>query len=155
MSYFVRAICTSQTPPSLLVAQQWLRERNSPATIGAADLDSPEWDQASLSYKTGKRPILIDCNRDTGKGCLMREELDELFESVEDAEPSPAKKQVLAHLAASRFIVACQLPTSDIDDDGYYANGEFLSFFVQHYGGMIQADGEGFYAGQRLLLEVT
>jgi len=43
-----------------------------------------------------------------------------------------------------------QLATSDIDDDGYNALGNVLSYFVENAGGMIQADGEGFYDGDRV-----
>jgi hypothetical protein len=58
----------------------------------------------------------------------------------------------LEHLAATAFVIACQLPSSDIEDDGYNVNGHFLTFFVEHCGGMIQADGEGFYEGDKLIL---
>lgn len=61
---------------------------------------------------------------------------------------------MLRHLGQTRFTVACQLPTSDIDDDGYDAVGAFLEYFVTHSGGMIQADGEGFYRGNRLIVEL-
>jgi hypothetical protein len=49
--------------------------------------------------------------------------------------------------------VAAQL-LGDIDDDGYTAAGVFLSYFVDHCGGLIQADGEGFYERERLLVEL-
>jgi hypothetical protein len=42
----------------------------------------------------------------------------------------------------------------DIDDDGYDANGEFLRYFVDHCGGMIQADSEGFYEGSTIVVEL-
>ena len=37
-------------------------------------------------------------------------------------------------------------------NDGNNANGHFLTFFVEHCGGMIQADGEGVYEGAKLIL---
>ena len=51
------------------------------------------------------------------------------------------------------MVVGAQL-LGDIDDDGYTAAGVFLRFFVQHSGAMIQADGEGFYESDRLLVQV-
>jgi len=51
------------------------------------------------------------------------------------------------------FIIASQL-LNDIEDDGYNANGWFLDYFVQHCGGMIHADGEGFYDGDKIILEM-
>jgi hypothetical protein len=59
---------------------------------------------------------------------------------------------VIVHLNSTRFIVACQLPSTDIDDDGFDANGEFLNYFVERCGGMIQADGEGFYEGHEVVV---
>lgn len=53
---------------------------------------------------------------------------------------------------ATRFTVAAQLATSDIDDDGYNALGYMLRYFVEHNGGMIQADGEGFYDGDEVIV---
>ena len=46
--------------------------------------------------------------------------------------------------------MAAQLPTSDIDDDGYDANGWVMRFFLDDHDGMIQADGEGFYDRDKL-----
>ena len=59
----------------------------------------------------------------------------------------------LATLRASRTIVTAQL-LSDIDNIGYYAVGVFLGFFVEHCDGMVQADGEGFYEGDRPIVEL-
>jgi hypothetical protein len=154
MSYFIRALCTSAEAPKLSDVQRWLKEQGSAATIEGPDLDSDNWEQATLSYKAGKAPILVECNRDSGGASLLREELEEFYEMIEDVQPSAGKKQVVAHLRATNFIVACQLQTSDIDDDGYDANGDFLSYFEDHCGGMVLADGEGFYRGEDLLLEL-
>jgi hypothetical protein len=65
---------------------------------------------------------------------------------------------VLAHLRDSSAIVSVQL-LSDIDDDGYDAVGYdavgvFLGCFVEHCDGMTQADGEGFYEGDRTIVEL-
>src|ERR687888_98337 len=40
-------------------------------------------------------------------------------------------------------------------DDGYDAVGVFLGFFVEHCGGMVQADAEGFYEGGQLIVELA
>jgi hypothetical protein len=49
--------------------------------------------------------------------------------------------------------VCCQL-LSDIDDDGFEANGQLLDYFVDKHEGIIQADGEGFYDGRNLAVEL-
>jgi hypothetical protein len=154
MGYFVRALCKATAPPKLSELQRWLKSRGNTAVIDDADLESESWASAALSYKSGKLPILIECNRDEGQDSLLREELEEFSEFLEDAEASEGKRRVEAHLKATKFIVACQLPTSDIDDDGYDANDAFLAYFAEHCGALIQADGEGFYQGEDLILEL-
>ena len=110
------------------------------------DLATSDWEQIAIAYRAGKLPILADCNRDDGTDeSLMREEIAEFVEFIGEPGQSATKRRVLEHLAATKFVVACQLPTSDLEDDGFDANDEFLGFFVEHCGGMIQADGEGFY----------
>jgi len=117
----------------------------------------------------GQKPILIvskdggapkevtleELSRNAGRGKnLIADEVAEFKELLEEIKNSPAKRQVIGHLNQTRFIVACRLPTSDIDDDGYDVNGDFLGYFVDHCEGMIQADGEGFYQGSKVLLAV-
>ena len=153
MGYYVRALCTSEVVPTLGEVQAWLKQHGSVAEISDADLESSVWERARLFYRRGKLPILVECNRDTGPDSLLREELEEFSEILEEVDPPPGKQTVVAHIAATKFLIACQLPTSDIDDDGYDANSDFLSFFEERCGGIVQADGEGFYRGEELLVE--
>ena len=62
---------------------------------------------------------------------------------------------IVDHLKATRFIVALRLPKGDMDDAGWDANGQILTYFLDHCGALIQADGEGFYEGAKLILELT
>ena len=78
----------------------------------------------------------------------------EFIDLIGEAAESLTCEKVIGHLRATRFVVACQLPTTDIDDDGFEANYQFLNYFVQHHGGLIQADGEGFYEGSDLIVPV-
>jgi hypothetical protein len=80
-------------------------------------------------------------------------EIEEFLEFLEDAPDSTAKEKVLQHLRETKAIVATQL-LGDVDDDDYAAAGTFLNFFVEHCGGMIQADAEGFYEGDELIVEL-
>ena len=84
----------------------------------------------------------------------VRDEVQEFIEFVEDTDDSGARERVLKHLRSTKFVIACQLPTSDIEDDGYDANDTLLSYFEKHCGGMIQADGEGFYDGNSLVVKL-
>ena len=172
MGYYVRAFCTASKVPDLAAIQSWLRERGSAAVIDGPDraveaaqqgvskppvleLQSSDWEQVAVVYRTGKLPILAECNRDDGTDTsLLRQELEEFIELIAEPGLSEPKKQVLEHLRSTKFIIACQLPTSDIEDDGYDANGDFLTYFVEQCGGMIQADGEGFYEGAEVIVKL-
>jgi len=49
------------------------------------------------------------------------------------------------------LIVANRIPTGAFEGADYDALGYFCEFIV-HAGGMVQADGEGFYRGKELIL---
>src|SRR5262249_25610598 len=115
-------------------------------------LDSEDWEQFGFLYKPGKNGILVECNRHDGTGdCLAAAEVAEFVEMIGPPGRSKVKQKVIDHLLATRFVIACQLPSSDIDDDGFEANDEFLTYFEDMCGGMVQADGEGFYEDGKLL----
>lgn len=147
MPYYVRAFCTAAQPPTINTVMQSLRQRGSDFTAQvdvASKLDSSDWKQFELIYKPGNGPLVVECHRDDEPESLAKAECEEFVEEVADLDDSPAKDKVIEHLRKTRFIVNCQL-LSDCDDDGFEANGQFLDFFVDNCGAMIQADGEGFY----------
>jgi hypothetical protein len=160
VSYYVRAFCTSTEVPSLRTVLEWARGQGCTLEVapeGAAiDIDSADWDEVPILYKAGRTPFLSSISRDDGTpDRLFREEVREFEESLEDVDDSPAKRRVLGHLRQSRYVVANQLPAADIDEDGYRASAVLLEYFVHHAGGMAQADGEGFYDGETLLVELA
>jgi hypothetical protein len=156
VSYYVRAFCTTGEPPAIRPILDFAKERGFvvEGVSNATGLDDPAWEQAAVVYKTGKSPILLEINREQAgeDGSLFREEIEEFLEFLEDAPNNSNRKRVEQHLRETRFTVAAQLATSDIDDDGYNALGNMLRYFVEHNGGMIQADGEGFYDGNEVIV---
>ncbi len=158
MPYRVRAFCVGPDIPTLAQVFEYARAQGvslSPdETHGPTDVNSPDWSEVEISYKPGKSPLVVECNRDDGTDdCLARVEPQEYIEDIGAPGLSLAKRRVIKHLNATRFIIVSQL-LSDIDDDGYDANGTFLTYFVEHCGGMIHADGEGFYDGNKVILKL-
>ena len=156
MGYYLRTFCKSEDLPPLGRVFDWaaaqgvsLELENEP-NPGA--LDSAGWRGAEIRYKPGKQPLVVDVSRAGDSGVLF-EEVEEFIGFLEEVVESAAKSKVLAHLRESRAVVSVQL-LSDIDDDGYHAVEVFLGFFVEHGDGMIQADGEGFYEGDRTIVEL-
>lgn len=161
MGYYVRAFCTTGEPPPINRVIDFAKKHGSSVRLdpelSESDLADPSWGQVGVLYKKGKLPILLEVNRaDSGSddGSLLREEIEEFLEFLEDSPRNPGRRKVEAHLRATTFVVAVQLATSDIDDDGYTALSNVLGYFVDHNGGLIQADGEGFYEGETLIVRV-
>lgn len=160
MGYYVRAFCTSKNVPAISTILKKLAEQGCHIKLDKnmipVDDDSENWKQVALEYKQGKLPILAECIRDDGSAdCLMRDEINEFLEFIGKPRLSFAKRRIIEHLKKTKYIIACQLPTSDIDDDGYDANGNFLAYFHDNCNGIIQADGEGFYEGSKLVVELN
>lgn len=149
MAYYLRAFCTSDDIPALRVVFDWAAGQGVQLEAPAADLDAQRWEQAEVIYKPDRQPFIAERNT----GDLLREEVEEFAEFLEEADNSPEKQAVLDHLERSKAVVAAQL-LGDIDDDGYNAVGAFLTYYVERCGGLIQADGEGFYEGERLIVEL-
>lgn len=161
MGYYVRAFCTSDKVPTIKEIFDWVASKGYklgvPDDLVDFDLNSNNWEHVDILYKEGKLPILSEINRDNfTDDCLLREELDEFREFLSDVNGffNLKKKKVEKHINKTKYIVANQLPTSDIDEDGYNVNGIFMEYFVNHCGGMIQADGEGFYENSKLIVKI-
>lgn len=159
MGYYVRAFCLHEEIPNLGQVFQWVEEKGIKLSISGTnnnvDLTSTNWSNVDLLYKLDKLPILVECNQgEIGNDGLMENEIDEFIERIGKPGLSNSKRKVVNHLKSTKFIIACQLPTSDIDDDGYKANSTFLNYFVTHCSAMIQADGEGFYKNDRLVVKL-
>ncbi len=158
MPYHVRAFCTSPNVPTLTQVFEYAESQGvslSPdETHGKTDVNTSDWSEVEISYKPDKRPLVAECNRDDGSDdCLARVEPQEFIQEIGSPGLSFSRRRVIKHLEATNFIITVQL-FSDIDDDGYEANGTFLNYFVEHCDGMIHADGEGFYDGNKLILEI-
>jgi len=154
MGYYVRAFCTSRTVPTLTEVENALR-RTLPAVRFDTDdaKDSADWRNAEFYYSEARKPIVVEINVNDGPESLVVAERQEFIEEIRDLDDSGAKARVIDHLRRANYIVLCQL-LGDIDESGFEANGQLLDFFVENHGGLIQADGEGFYEGTDLVVEL-
>jgi hypothetical protein len=156
MGYYVRAFCASETVPTPRTLLEYTKKKGFSLGLEAVgiDMDNDNWEQLVWVYKDGKLPILMECNRNTSEDCLFREEIDEFLDFIGKPGISLKKRRVIGHLKESKYIIACQLPTSDIDDDGHDATGTLLTYFVVNHSAIIQADGEGFYEGNKVVVAI-
>jgi|SRR5215216_5289431 len=156
MAYWMRVFCTEGAPPPLEDVFAWTAARGQHLRLsegqGAEHLPA-SWSQVAIEYRDGKPPFLAEISRvEDPEG---REEVEEFVELITETADSPERQRTLEHLERTRFIVANQIPISDFDDHGFDAVGEHIRFFVEHNGGMIQADGEGFYEGDQLVVRLA
>lgn len=147
MSFYLRAFCKSDEVPPLREVFKWAEGQGVQLRAPSADLDEQSWEQAEVAYKADRQPFTAEVNTSD----FLQEEVEEFIEFLEDVDQSPERQKVLDHLEQSKAVIAAQL-VGDIDDEGYAAIGAFLSYYVEHCGGLIQTDGEGFYEGDRLIV---
>lgn len=156
MGYFTRVFCKSNNKPSIKIILDRINSLGYSvnSNLDSNEVNSENWTDFELHYKKGKLPILVELNQLGNSNGLAEEEIEEFQESI--GKPglfNSNKKKVLKHLEQTKFILSNQLPTSDIDDDGYDVNGELMNLFVSEFEGMIQCDGEGIYLEGKLVVE--
>lgn len=117
-------------------------------------VDDPVWREADLLGPSGDAPIEVEVALDDGTDdCLVREELEEFREELEDADGSRrARRKVAKHLDRTRAIVGVRVLASD-SDAGMESAWAVLAYYAQRSAVLFQADGEGFYDGEKLVLE--
>jgi hypothetical protein len=158
MGYYTRVFCKSDKKPSVGQIFDHINsfgfDFKAESNLSELEQKTTDWKDFEFIYKVGKLPILVECNNILDEDGLAKEEIEEFIDEIGEAGILAFnKKKIVRHLQATKFIVVSQLPTSDIDDDGYSANGELLKFFVDNHEGILQADGEGFYDGTKLILK--
>jgi hypothetical protein len=160
MAYYFRIFCKSSIGPPLRKISGWIH--NSGGTLSpspyneSANLDSAEWNQIEFHYRDAASWVLVELDKDTGTDdCLFRQEVREFVDDrLASVAESPQKSKVIAHLRSSKYAVAISVPTGRFEDQDYRKLGNFISDFAMFCDGMIQADGEGFYEGGTLIVEL-
>ncbi|WP_254507740.1 hypothetical protein [Anatilimnocola floriformis] len=149
MGYYVRAFCKASQLPSPAVLTEWLAGRAPEVHLDVEDPAASDWSHLELVYHPDRQPIVVELSGDE----MVSDEVEEFIELIGKPGKSAHKRHVLDHLAQTKMVVACQL-LGDIDDAGYEANYQFLSYFVEHCDALIQADGEGFYDGDKVIVRI-
>jgi hypothetical protein len=154
MGYYTRVFCTSSEIPALSEISTHLEVvcKDSRIEFEEGNLDK-DWKSFSLYYKNSKLPLLVELNKRSDEDNLANEEIDEFIESIGAPMFSLSKRKVINHLIETKYVVVSQLPTSDIDEEGYEVNGALLQIFASQFGGIVQADGEGFYLENKLVVK--
>jgi hypothetical protein len=151
MAFSTRVFCTEGTAPTLTELLGWQRQHGTPVVLvsggAAADLLSPFWSAAEVSYDPDEDPFMLFCHHATDPvgAARLREEVGDFIADLGDLPESDERARVLAHLEATRFVLVVEFPEDGVGPSGYEANGWMMSLFVERAGGMVQCDGIGFY----------
>jgi hypothetical protein len=120
-------------------------EPDSPET----DLDSRDWESLILLHQPSETPVPIDICR----GEDAAEEIGEFVEMIKPLWLRWGKRAVLDHLSRSRAVCGVQVLASGSHwEHATLAAQVVMQLCSQRHGALIQADGEGFYRGTRLIL---
>jgi hypothetical protein len=154
MAYWMRVFCTEGAPPPLEEVLAWTAAQGQQLRLSEGAEHVPgSWSRVAIEYRGSKLPFLAEITSiEDPEG---RKEVEEFVELIAETAGSPERQRALDHLERTRFILANEIPTSDFDEYGFDAVGEFMRFFVEHHGGMIQADGEGLYEGDQLVVRLA
>ncbi|HZS90486.1 MAG TPA: hypothetical protein VFE42_23715 [Chloroflexota bacterium] len=157
MATYARVLCTSPAVPTVRQVLQWTADDGYHLELdpefARVGLDSPDWHQVGLIHKMGKSSVWIEIDDDADdEDSLVRQEVAQFEQEVSKKAASMNRGKVLAHLANTCCIVAIETPF-DFDEYGAEVVSSILGYFIEHCGGLVQADGYGFYEGEDLILE--
>lgn len=151
MAFSTRVFCRESTAPTLTELLAWQRQHGTPVMLvdgrTPADLLSPFWAEAKVSYDADEAPFLLRCHHagDRVGARRLREEITDFRADLGELPDSPERARVMAHLAATRFLLVVEFPEGGVGARGYETNGWLMGLFVERAGGLVQCDGIGFY----------
>ena len=151
MAFSTRVFCREGAAPTLTELLAWQRQHGTPVMLlgggPAADLLSPVWTQAVISYDADEDPFVLRCHHasDAAGAARLREEVGDFLEDLRELPQSEERALVIAHLESTRFVLVVEFPDEGVGARGYETNGWLMSLFVERAGGLVQCDGIGFY----------
>ena len=156
MPYWLRVFCRTSDGPTPGEVLEALSTAKLPARVDPdADIDlaDPDWEQLLLVVSKDGRPMAVD--RDVrGRGAFVAEEVGEFLDRIAGLPSSKARTAVRAHLRETTQVFSLQVPTTSMDPEGWAIAHAVMRFLVSRCDGIAQADGEGFYEGNDVILEV-
>jgi len=157
MGYFTRVFCSTNRKPKINEILDSLKFHgfNISVNLSESKINNENWTNFELTYDSERLPLLVELNQKGKSDGVAEEEIKEFLEFV--GKPKfyeLKKKKVINHLKSTEYIICIQLPTNDIVDQGYNVNGELMEFIELNYSGIVQADKEGFYSKNNLLVEL-
>lgn len=158
MAYSIRSFCRSSDTPTIKELVYWAKQ--SWRQIHVEEMPEQmwythDWDSYSFTYANDKTPIEVTLHQVKEQDGLAKKKIDKELHKLGAPGLSFRKRRVIRHLKGSRFIVTFRIPSTDIDDDGYFAIEEMLNYLVKNYRGLTHTDDEGFYKGKKVFVRTS
>ncbi|MGZ4164789.1 MAG: hypothetical protein ACXVDB_08990 [Tumebacillaceae bacterium] len=113
-----------------------------------------DWRTLHISYDERAASVILDRSLKGEEDKLFEEEIEEFQQSLAALEDSSGKQTVAALLANTQQVFACLIP-DDITEHGWELVETLLEIVLDHTGGTLQVDGEGWYDKEgELILEM-
>lgn len=159
MPYAVRVFCTDATIPTLRQVLNWCATDGGVlmaidteyAASDYIDADAHTWRDAGILYREDLAPFVARVARSDDDAIAFAALLAPFRAALTTASPTAETERVRTHLDDTQFIVTCTIGDDD-ENDTLEAIAWFTQYFVQHLGGLLHADGEGFYADATLIV---
>ncbi len=151
MAFSTRVFCREPTAPTLTELIAWQRQHGTPIVLenqrAPAELLSPFWTEAVVSYDADEPPFVLRCHHagDPAGGARLGEEVADFLADLGELPDSAERARVMGQVRAARFLLVVEFPAGGVGARGYETNGWLMSLFVERAGGMVQCDGIGFY----------
>ena len=155
-AYILRIFARKSGAPSPQAIGDHLRSRRFAVRIesGAVSQHSEGWTRLRVFYAPGRSPLGLERQSLHGDAPLS-EPLRALMDATADAKDSRGKGKVLAFLGECRQVFELSVPPEyDWHAGRHLVTTELLDYLRQATDGMVQADGEGYYERNRVILKL-
>jgi hypothetical protein len=158
MSSLIRVFCREDPAPTLQQLVDILNDEGFDAHVDKeddgdeVDLENQGWRDAMIVFSEEQDPLHIECWR-ADQGDELTELREELLEELEEVEGS-GKNRVVRHIKGCAFVVNIAL-ISEAGEEGIAAQHAIAGYLAETHEGLTYVEGEGFYSGEDVILELT
>src|SRR2546426_3927751 len=146
MGYFMRYVVTDPNETTLDLIGTALKQASSLYSIQRSEGECGQLRFGNDVYG------IIEINHFGER--LFTSEVEELIEEVEEAE-SESKESVLGTLKSANYIIAVQVLWGPRKTEETHGKLDPLwNWLLANRRGLVQADGEGYYEGRKLILKI-
>lgn len=142
MGHFIRILSPNATRVPMSRLTDALEELGAPVAL-SGDSGETNWRQMILTHPEGKDIAVVECDL-VEPGSTAQEEIAELVEEISEGQPASAAAWLKAYLPKVKAIYAIQVVAGAAEGEGWDMIDTVRQTLMDHAGGIIQADNEGF-----------